>query len=162
MSSKPLSAGERATVFYASEYMEFTLAIGCPVNCHRYCPQEVLLQNYGRAPRQMSLENFKTMLANVPKHVAIDFSGFCEPCVNPEFADMAKHAYKEGYKIHVATTLQGASNKTVKDLLDLQYEGFVLHLPDGKNANISTNRRIQKQLVLRHAGHLKFAVRHYE
>jgi sulfatase maturation enzyme AslB (radical SAM superfamily) len=135
MGSKQFSAGERATVFYSSEYLEFTLAVGCPVNCQRYCPQEVLLQNYGKSKRQLSLEDFKKMLAQVPKHVAIDFSGFCEPCVNPEFADMAKYAYQEGYRIHVATTLQGASNKTVKDLLDLQYEGFVLHLPDGKNAS---------------------------
>lgn len=139
MSSKLNSAGDKATTFYSSTYLEFTLAIGCPVNCQRYCPQEVLVKNYGKATKQLSLENFRCMLANVPKHIAIDFSGFCEPCVNPAFADMARYAYKQGYRIHVATTLQGASNQTVKDLLDLSYEGFVLHLPDGKNANFNIN-----------------------
>jgi MoaA/NifB/PqqE/SkfB family radical SAM enzyme len=76
----------------------------------------------------------------------IDFSGFCEPCVNPAFTDMAKHAHKEGYRIHVATTLQGASNQTVKDLLDLQYEGFVLHLPDGRNANFQLTNEYKNNL----------------
>jgi sulfatase maturation enzyme AslB (radical SAM superfamily) len=136
MGSKQISAGDRANTFYSSEYMEFTLAIGCPVNCHRYCPQEVLLQNYGKATRRMTLESFKKMLANVPSRIAIDFSGFCEPAVNPQFSEMVKYAYDQGYRVHVATTLQGASSQTVKDLLDIHYEGFVLHLPDGKNANM--------------------------
>lgn len=146
MGSKLLSAGDRATSFYSSQYVEFTLAIGCPVNCHKYCPQEVLVRSYGKASRQMTLENFKTMLTHIPKRVSIDFSGFCEPCVNPAFADMAKYAYKEGYKIHVATTLQGATNQTVKDLLDLQYEGFVLHLPDGRNANFKLSNEYKNNL----------------
>lgn len=135
MGSEQMSAGDRANNFYSSEYVEFTLAIGCPVNCHKYCPQEVLVRNYGKATRMMSLNSFKTMLSNIPKKVMIDFSGFCEPCVNPSFIDMAKYALKEGYRIHVATTLQGASNQTVKDMLALKYEGFVLHLPDGRYSN---------------------------
>jgi hypothetical protein len=146
MGSKLMSAGDRAASFYSSEYVEFTLAIGCPVSCHRFCPQEVLLRNYGDAPRQMSFENFKTMLSHIPKSVAIDFSGFCEPCVNPAFSQMAKYAYMEGYRIHVATTLEGASNQTVKDLLDLRYEGFVLHLPDGKNAKIKLSDEYKNNL----------------
>ena len=74
----------------------------------------------------------RTSLADI----AIDFSGFCEPAVNPQFSEMVKYAYDKGYRVHVATTLQGASSQTVKDLLDIHYEGFVLHLPDGKNANM--------------------------
>ncbi len=62
----------------------------------------------------MSLDSFKTMLANIPKNVMIDFSGFCEPCVNPQFSEMAKTRRERRLQIHVATTLQGASNQTVK------------------------------------------------
>lgn len=135
MGSKQITAGDRANAFYASQYLEFTLAIGCPVNCQQYCPQEVLIKQYGDASKQLSLDGFKKMLANVPQYVAIDFSGFCEPCVNPQFAEMASYAYKQGYNIHVATTLQGATSQTVDKLLALRYTGFVLHLPDGKNAH---------------------------
>jgi sulfatase maturation enzyme AslB (radical SAM superfamily) len=137
MGSQELSAGDRANGFYSSEYVEFTLAIGCPLNCMKYCPQEVLLKNYGKSTRMMSLESFKTMLSHIPKRVLLDFSGFCEPCVNPSFADMVKYASQEGYRIHIATTLQGASDETVDKLLGMQYEGFVLHLPDGKYANFN-------------------------
>jgi hypothetical protein len=146
MGIKQLSAVDRATNFYSNEYVEFTLAIGCPVNCQKYCPQEVLLRNYGRNERLMSLHNFKMMLSHIPKSVMIDFSGFCEPCVNPSFTEMAKYAQQEGYRIHVATTLQGASNKTVKDLLDLRYEGFVLHLPDGKNTNFQLTSEYKENI----------------
>ncbi|MDR1993563.1 MAG: hypothetical protein LBQ98_08760 [Nitrososphaerota archaeon] len=146
MGTRQLSAGERATNFYSNEYVEFTLAIGCPVNCHKYCPQEVLLKNYGKNERLMSLESFKKMLNHIPKNVMIDFSGFCEPCVNPYFTDMAKYAHQEGYRIHVATTLQYATNKAVKDLLDLPYEGFVLHLPDGKNANFQLTSEFKENI----------------
>lgn len=146
MGSNQLSAGDRATNFYSSEYVEFTLAIGCPVNCQKFCPQEVLVKNYGKGTRLMSLENFTVMLDNIPKNVMIDFSGFCEPCVNPSFSQMAKHALQKGYRIHVATTLQGASNQTVKDLLDLKYEGFVLHLPDGRYSNFQLTSEYKENI----------------
>ena len=158
MGSRNLSAMDRATNFYSSEYVEFTLAIGCPVNCHKYCPQEVLIKNYGKSTRLLSLQNFKKMLSHIPRSIMLDFSGFCEPCVNPSFADMAKYAYDEGYRIHVATTLQGASNETVNKLLGLKYEGFVLHLPDGKHANIELSQEYKDNLfrVMKEIPNLQF------
>jgi hypothetical protein len=158
MGTKQLSAMDRATNFYSSEYVEFTLAIGCPVNCHKFCPQEVLIKNYGKSERLLSLENFKIMLSHIPRNIMLDFSGFCEPCVNPSFADMAKYAYDEGYRIHVATTLQGASDKTVKGLLDLKYEGFVLHLPDGKYANFNLSQEYKENIfrVMQQIPNLQF------
>jgi hypothetical protein len=41
------------------DVLEFTLAMGCPVNCKQYCPQEVLLKKYGNKERMMSFDTFK-------------------------------------------------------------------------------------------------------
>ncbi len=114
-----------------AELIEFTLGIGCPVQCNRYCPQEVLIKKYGNKERLMSFEGFKQILAKVPKNVQLNFGGFCEPFVNPEFVRMAEFAYNFGYKIQVFTTLHGATRSDVERLLNLQYTSFALHLRDG-------------------------------
>ena len=54
--------------------VEFTLMVGCPLKC-TFCPQDALRDRYGRNTKYFLLENFTAILAKVPKHVRIDFSG---------------------------------------------------------------------------------------
>lgn len=115
-----------------TEWVEFTLAIGCPVGCHKYCPQDVLLRNYGQQSRMMSLELFKNILEKIPKTVCIDFAGFCEPFTNPDFVNMAEYAYHNGYELMVYSTLHGAKSSDIDRLLQLNYREFCLHLRDGQ------------------------------
>jgi hypothetical protein len=110
-------------------YLEITTNIGCPNICAKYCPQEVLIKNYGNQNRMMTFEDFEKILSHVPNHVAIIFSGFSEPFANKRCTDMIKLAYQKGHKIHVFTTLYGVSENDVKELSKMK-ASILVHLPD--------------------------------
>jgi hypothetical protein len=129
---KPKIDYKKALVdIYKDEFIEFTLSVGCPVQCKRYCPQEVFMKNYGKNARIMSFDVFKQILSHIPTNVTLSFAGFCEPFVNPDFIRMLEHAYYSGYKLLVFTTLYGAKPSDVERLLQLDYYDFCLHLRDG-------------------------------
>src|SRR4051812_30280747 len=114
--------------------LEITTMIGCPLRC-TFCPQDKLVANYpADAVRALSLDNFKIILAKVPKHVRIDFSGMAEPWANRFATDMLQHALLEGRTVAVYTTLQGMRDpERVLSLLKdrpSQVEVVVIHLPD--------------------------------
>lgn len=115
--------------------LEFTLMVGCPLMCS-FCPQERLRQSYGKATKYMSLETFRTILAKVPDHVRIDFSGMAEPWANPEATPMLRHALETGYSMAIYTTLYGMGTADAEAVIDLlrahaaQIEIICLHLPD--------------------------------
>ncbi len=116
---------------HRTEMVEFTLAAGCPVQCQRYCPQEVFMKKYGRNTSMMSFSSFKQILSHMPTNVDVTFAGFCEPFVNPDFVRMAEYAYYNGYRLHMYTTLFGAKTSDVERLLNLEYSHFCLHIRDG-------------------------------
>jgi hypothetical protein len=122
------------------ESIEFSLGIGCPVQCSRYCPQEVLIERYGNKERLMSFDVFKQILSKIPIDVQLNFAGFCEPFVNPDFVRMAEYAFNFGYKLQVFTTLFGAKRSDVERLLDLEFTSFCLHLRDGHVAKFSPSQ----------------------
>lgn len=115
--------------------LEFTLMVGCPLMCS-FCPQEQLRRSYGKAEKYLSFDAFRTILAKVPKHVRIDFSGMAEPWANREATSMLRHTLESGYSMAIYTTLYGmtaADAETVIDLLRahaVQVERLCLHLPD--------------------------------
>ena len=114
------------------EYLEITTAIGCPVMCLEFCPQEVLIKNYHGKTRMLTLENFKTALSHVPEGLPICFSGFSEPFAAKDTLKMIKYAYELGHPILMFTTLFGLTKSEVNELVSLRYLEFRLHLPDGK------------------------------
>jgi hypothetical protein len=128
---------------FNTDMLEFTLAVGCPVQCKRYCPQEVFLQKYGNNPRMLSFNAFKQILYDVPTNVTLNFAGFCEPFVNPDFSRMAEYAYNKGYNLQVATTLYGAKSSDIDRLLDLEYQVFCIHMRDGKVVNFQLTPEYQ-------------------
>jgi len=114
--------------------LEVTTNIGCPVDCHSYCPQDILLRRY-EGTRLLSLDMFKKCLKSVPKSVEVIFSGFSEPFGNPEAIDMLEYAARD-HRISLFSTLMGASEDSVKRLCRLKYERFCIHVPDGVNCKV--------------------------
>lgn len=118
--------------------LEITTIVSCPLRCS-FCPQEKLSANYTSDIRHLTLGNFKLILAKVPKHVRIDFSGMSEPWANRFATDMLEHALGEGFGVVVYTTLQGMRDPgRVIDVMARhrdQVEAVVIHLPDA-NGNM--------------------------
>src|SRR5262245_3450585 len=120
--------------------LEFTLMVGCPLKC-TFCPQDSLRKLYGDRPKYLSLQDFKTILGKVPKHVRIDFSGMAEPWANPDATEMLRHALTMGYTLAIYTTLYGMTADDGAAVLGLlkqhaaQIEVLCLHLPD-RNGNM--------------------------
>jgi hypothetical protein len=112
--------------------MEITTKIGCPVNCLKYCPQEVLVKKYAANKRLLDLPDFSIVLSKIPAHVEIIFSGFCEPFANPKCLEMIDLAFRRSYTVSLYTTLIGASKTDVERLFNYRFKTFCLHLPDGE------------------------------
>ena len=108
--------------------LEITTHIGCPVNCVD-CPQALLREKY-KGPRDMRLEDFKTAIDKVPPGTRIDFSGMCEPFVNPDCVDMILYASQKGFPLALYTTLQGATKDGLARLYGVTFEVITIHLPD--------------------------------
>lgn len=111
--------------------MEITTVIGCKVNC-KFCPQDKLIRNYTAQSHitSMSIETFKCCLDKIPKSVRIDFSGMSEPWLNDQCTEMVRYAARKGHQIAVYTTLVGMTSNQFRDIHDINYDEFVIHLPD--------------------------------
>jgi hypothetical protein len=123
-----------------AEYIEVTLNIGCPVQCSRFCPQEVLTQKYTSKERIMTFETFKQILPKIPKRVQLNFAGFCEPFTNPDFIRILEFAASFGYKLQLFTTLHGATANDVERLVKIQFNSFALHLRDGTSVKFKATQ----------------------
>jgi hypothetical protein len=116
---------------------EFTLRIGCPVACLKFCPQEIITSRY-QGPKELDFETFKKFLSTVPESETIIFSGLSEPFSNPDCARMICHAHDKGHKIWLFTTLVGLSVSDAEFLTKkIPFDRLCLHLPDA-----SSNARI--------------------
>ena len=122
------------------ELFEITTRIGCPVNCKKYCPQEVITKNY-EGEKILTLENFKELIKSIPSNIPINFSGVCEPFVNPRTVDMIEYSNKLGHPIIIFSTLVGLSPPNADRISKIPFEEFILHLPDAnRNAHIPLTR----------------------
>lgn len=111
--------------------LEITTHIGCPMDCVD-CPQALLRSKY-QGKTMMDFEEYKAAIDKVPRTVRIDFSGMCEPFMNPNCAKMILYAAEKGHPLALYTTLQGATEDDYWDLKDVQYEVTTIHLPDNEN-----------------------------
>lgn len=118
--------------------MEITTTMGCKVDC-KYCPQKVLLKQYFSVSREsnqkkvMSFEDFKFFIDKLSKDVLICFAGMAEPWLNKECTKMVLYASKKGHSLAVYTTLVGFTLNDFEQIKDLEFEEFVVHLPDVEN-----------------------------
>lgn len=111
--------------------IEISTIVGCRMMCD-YCPQKVHVKNYAKDNDEfvLSLTNFKTILAKIPKHVEIVFAGMAEPWLNPDCTEMVEHAVNEGYQVGVYSTGEGMTLTDAILISDLPLMYFTLHLPD--------------------------------
>lgn len=78
----------------------------------------------------MSFEDYKKAIDKVPAGTRIDFSGMCEPFVNPNCTDMILYAAWKGFPLALYTTLQGATLEDYERLKHVTFEVITIHLPD--------------------------------
>lgn len=113
--------------------LELSLTIGCKLACD-YCPQKLLLDTYysenKARKRKLSFEDFKIVLDKVQPGATISFCGMSEPFHNEECADMIVYAYKKGYKLCLNTTLVGMTITDYEKIKNVEFESFILHIPD--------------------------------
>lgn len=115
---------------------EFTTKIGCPVNCIKYCPQEIITKNY-RGDKVLQYENFQYVLRTIPTSQTIIFSGLCEPFANPHCIDMIEYTHKMGYPIWLFTTFRGVTREISERLIEIPIKRLCIHMPDSmENASI--------------------------
>lgn len=98
----------------------------------RFCPQGKLVRAYDVVgkPATLSVETFQAVLAKVPRHVRIEFSGMAEPFLSSDCAEMILLAHHGGHEISVFTTGTGLSPADVERIEGLPFKRFVVHLPD--------------------------------
>ena len=120
--------------------LEITTKLGCSLAC-RFCPQDRLVKSYPRnASRILSLADFRHVLAKVPRHVRIDFSGMAEPWLNPDATAMVTHAFEDRRKVAIYTTLHGMAPPQAALLIAWFADRitpdtpWVIHLPDEDGA----------------------------
>lgn len=116
------------------EYLDVTTQIGCPVNCLKYCPQEVVVRNYS-GNRRLTIKKWALVLSHLPHGLPICFSGLSEPFANPNTMDFIDMAEEAGHPLALFTTLYQASKKDVERLVRHKFLVFCLHLPDGHVTN---------------------------
>jgi MoaA/NifB/PqqE/SkfB family radical SAM enzyme len=121
-------------------HLEITTMIGCKVACV-YCPQDKISRRYFGADRMMKFEDFNIYIEKVPRRVAVHFTGFAEPFLNPRCTDMIDYAAHRGHPIWISTTLAGITREDIERLSKLApYHQFQIHLPSAeKLMNLAIN-----------------------
>ncbi len=114
--------------------LAITTNVGCKNSCS-YCPQKSIIQAYKKFPAvtSMSFDTFIASIESVPRNVALSFSGFSEPWLNPDCTRMIIYAHKQKFKIRVNTTLIGMQPEDINQLTPVPFIKFVVHLPDNQN-----------------------------
>jgi len=125
--------------------IDITTNVPCPMNC-RLCPQDALKKNYS-GPRFLPLEDFENVADKIPRKVVIRFSGFSEPCLNPDFLSMIEYA-SENHRVDLYSTLIGLKEEDVPRLAKVDINYFALHIQDNLgNAHIPVNQSYKDTLI---------------
>lgn len=120
-------------ISHAFASMEITTSIGCPVGC-KFCPQKLFVNKYKsidkNAPLKFPLNDYRKCLDAIPTTVEICFSGFSEPFLNKNCAEMIKYAFDRGHPVSLNSTLVGLTDKCFNYMQDVMFRRVRLHLPD--------------------------------
>jgi hypothetical protein len=120
------------------QYINKTLAVSTVIGCKNmcsYCPQDKVVKAYGKRSKimTMSFETFTKCIDKLPKNTTINFAGFSEPCLNPEYVKMVLYANGKGHKIRLLTTTIGMKLSDIDLLENVPFFRFHVHLPDNQN-----------------------------
>jgi hypothetical protein len=122
-----------------------TTNIGCKNMCN-YCPQSTFTKAYKKRSKinQIRFDTFKKCVDKVPRDALINFAGFTEPCLNPDWTQMILYANQLGFKIRLLTTTVGMTLSDVDKIENIPFVRFVVHLPDDKQ---QTKIKVDKQFI---------------
>lgn len=137
--------------FYTSPMIEITTKLGCAVNC-KFCPQELYIKEYlkaGNPDTVLSFENYKICIDKLPENTIVEFAGFTEPFFHAQCMDMIQYAKSRGHRVNLFTTLRGLKLNQVDELLKMEFEEFVLHVPDREGYAVIPVDREYKEIVKR-------------
>lgn len=118
-------------------FIEITTASYCAVDCV-FCPQRLYQKKYqSNSPKPikyMSMVTFKKIIDWVPKDFEVRFSGFVEPFMNKECAEMILYAHQAGKRISIFTTLMGVNLKDLQKIMTTlsfkkNKDSLIVHLP---------------------------------
>ncbi len=115
--------------------LEITTVFPC-VNSCKFCPQEKWRNAY-KGKRRLTYDEFRRMLEKIPKNVRLDFSGFSEPFINHDSSLMMRHAYQNGYRVALFTTLVGFRRDDLDIIKDVRFSPCNIHIPDDTNFRVS-------------------------
>lgn len=109
--------------------VEVTTKIGCSVNC-KYCPQSLLIRRYHSDKRQMKYQDYVKCVDKLPRDTVLIFAGYVEPFLNKECSRMIQYAHEAGFEMKVLTTLVGLTLEAFKEIKNIPFSEFTLHVPD--------------------------------
>lgn len=91
----------------------------------------------------MSIDTFHDILSKLPADCQIHFSGFAEPFLNPNAAEMMAVARDTGRETHVYTTLIGLKAASIPILKDYPPRVFRIHVPDMKGLKFNEEKWVE-------------------
>ena len=72
----------------------------------------------------MSFETFTKCIDKLPKDTTINFAGFSEPCLNPDYVRMILYANGKGHEIQLLTTTVGMKLADIDLIENVPFKGF--------------------------------------
>ena len=113
--------------------IEVTTCIGCKINC-KFCPQKLLLKKYYEVDKMrkstMETEDFQVYLKHSSGISDFVFAGMSEPFLNKDCIKLLKMACADGRRVSIYTTLVGADDNDIDEMLELPLQLVVLHVAD--------------------------------
>lgn len=79
---------------------------------------------------QMPVEVFRQCIDKLPSDVTIVFSGFSEAFLHPNCMEMIRYARDRQHPIDIFTTGVGMTESIIRELEEIPFRQFCLHLPD--------------------------------
>lgn len=113
-----------------SAFLEISTMGYCILSCE-YCPQ-AKIRNCYKGIHEMPLETLKIAVDKIPANSTVSFAGYSEPCMNRNIVDMVKYVVEKGHKVMLLTTLTGLTLEKYKQIEDITFDHFSIHLPDSK------------------------------
>jgi hypothetical protein len=124
-----------------TEYLEVTTVVGCSGNCLDYCAQEVFLKRYQSNIKVLTPVLFEEMLKNMPAGLPIVFGGFSEPFGNHYLIELLQLAQNYRHPLGMFSTLVGASDWQIEEIVRFKFAFFCVHLPDGVHFKLPLTRK---------------------
>lgn len=114
-----------------NDWIEMSLVSACALRCD-YCAQSLLAKRYKESggDKRMTLETFTAILDHIPKDIGVDFSGYADCNLHPNFIDFFTLAVSRGFTVSVYTTFEGMSWEHYGRFKQIPFEILSIHLPD--------------------------------